>query len=210
MARLSLECLFRPERLDTPFQHAAKRQYQKELLFSEIVELMTSVVLRVNSSMYAAYRKRAPRLSVSDQAVYDKLRGMELGVSAALAADSAAQIGPVVDALGARRPAWLPSYRVRAIDGNHLAASERCLRELRPRGPGDCPARRWPFMNRMWIWSPKCSSPPDGHAQERSLLDEVLTSVQSKDLWIADRNFCTHKFLLGSADAEAYFVLLTF
>lgn len=30
----------------------------------------------------------------------------------------------------------------------------------------------------------------DAHAQERSLIEEVLETVQAQDLWIADRNFC--------------------
>ena len=47
----------------------------------------------------------------------------------------------------------------------------------------------------------------DGHAQERSLLDEVLRSVKPKDLWIADRNFCTLKFLFGIAQRQACFLI---
>ena len=34
----------------------------------------------------------------------------------------------------------------------------------------------------------------DGHAQERSLLDEVAETIQSNELWIADRNFCVTAF----------------
>jgi len=34
----------------------------------------------------------------------------------------------------------------------------------------------------------------DGHAQERSLFDEVLPTVEEEDVWIADRNFCPLKF----------------
>jgi hypothetical protein len=48
---------------------------------------------------------------------------------------------------------------------------------------------------------------PDGHASERTLLDEVLETVRAKDLWIADRNFCTLKFLFGIAGTEAFFVI---
>ena len=48
---------------------------------------------------------------------------------------------------------------------------------------------------------------PDGHAQERSLLDDVLPWVRARDLWIADRNFCTCKFLFGIAAANAAFVI---
>ena len=43
----------------------------------------------------------------------------------------------------------------------------------------------------------------DGHAQERSLLPRVLATVEAKDLWIADRNFCTTGFLFGIAQRKA-------
>jgi hypothetical protein len=83
MTRVALESLFRPERLDQLFGKTAERQYKKELLFSQVVELMMSVVLRVEPTVHSAYKKRADVLPVSDQAVYDKLQCMELGVSAA-------------------------------------------------------------------------------------------------------------------------------
>src|SRR5438128_761062 len=121
MTRLTLEGLFEPARLDALFRATAQRQYEKELLFSQVVELMTSVVLRVHPSVLAAYKKRQDLLPVSDQAIYDKLQCMELGVSAALVADSAKQVAPVLEALGGRLPPWLPGYRVRVLDGNHLS-----------------------------------------------------------------------------------------
>src|SRR5262245_16084915 len=99
MTRVALGALFRPQPLDQLFCDTAQRQYHKELLFSQVVELMLAVVLRVEPTVHAAYKKRADEMPVSDQAVYDKLQGMELGVSAALVADSAAQIAPVMRAL---------------------------------------------------------------------------------------------------------------
>ena len=47
----------------------------------------------------------------------------------------------------------------------------------------------------------------DGHAQERSLLGQVLELVRAKDVWIDDRNFCTTSFLFGIARHEAFFVV---
>jgi hypothetical protein len=47
----------------------------------------------------------------------------------------------------------------------------------------------------------------DGHAQERSLLDEVLSSVGRNELWIADRNFCTINFMIGIASGLSRFVI---
>ena len=47
----------------------------------------------------------------------------------------------------------------------------------------------------------------DGHAQERSLLDQVLLTVCLGDLWIADRNFCTLGFLFGIARLKGRFLI---
>jgi IS4 transposase len=207
MTRLSLECLFRPERLDTLFRDTARKQYQKELLFSQVVELMMAVVLRVEPSVHAAYRQRGDRLPVSDQAVYDKLRCMEPSVAKALVADSAVQVGAVIDSLDARAESWLPGYRVRVIDGNHLAATEKRLKPLRQTWAAALPGKV------LAVYEPELDLvtdvflTPDGHAQERALLPEVLQSLREKDLWIADRNFCTLAFLFGIERARAKFVL---
>ena len=122
MTRATLESLFSRERLDQLFHTTAHKQYTRELLFSQLVELMTAVVLQQQPSVLAAYRKGIGNISVSDQSVYNKLDGMELDVSAALVHDSATRIAPVIDELKARQPSWLPGYRIRILDGNHLSA----------------------------------------------------------------------------------------
>jgi hypothetical protein len=47
----------------------------------------------------------------------------------------------------------------------------------------------------------------DGHAQERSLLNEVLSSVRGAELWIADRNFCTIDFMTGIDARGSRFII---
>jgi Transposase DDE domain len=207
MTRLTLEGLFDPARLDALFRDTAQRQYEQELLFSQVVELMTSVVLRVHPSVLAAYKKRQHLLSVSDQAVYDKLQCMELGVSAALVADSAAHIRPVLDLVGGRLPPWLPGYRARVLDGNHLSKTDRRLKELRQTWAAALPGKVLAVYEQEVDLVTQVFLTPDGHAQERSLLDDILRAVRARDLWIADRNFCTLKFLWGIADAQAAFVI---
>jgi hypothetical protein len=46
----------------------------------------------------------------------------------------------------------------------------------------------------------------DGHAQERSLLSEVLPALVARDLAIIDRNLCVGDFLHGITTQEAYFI----
>jgi hypothetical protein len=207
MAHAVLENLFQPERLDALFEQAAQRQYQRTLLFSSVVELMHSVVLGVEPTVYAAYRKRRRTLQVSDQAVYDKLDGMELGLSAALVADSAQQAETVINALAARREPWLPGYQVRILDGNHLSATEHRLEELRTTWAAPLPGKVLAVLAPETGLATDVFLTPDGHAQERSLLDEVLACVQECDVWIADRNFCTLKFLFEIAKKLGFFII---
>jgi hypothetical protein len=207
MTRLTLECLFEPQRLDALFRDTAQVQYQRELLFSQLVELLLSVVLRVHPTVHAAYKKGAAQLTVSDQAVYDKLQCMELGVSAALVADSASQLTPVIDSLGGRSPAWVPGYRTRVVDGNHLSQTERRIRELRPTWaaalPGTVVAVYEPAVD---LVTRVCLT-PDGHAQERTLFGDILALVEHRDLWVADRHYCTLGLLFGIAARQATFAI---
>jgi hypothetical protein len=47
----------------------------------------------------------------------------------------------------------------------------------------------------------------DGHAQERSLIPEVLQLVEADQLWIEDRNFCTLGLMFGMHRRGAVFVV---
>ena len=207
MAQAVLVNLFQPDRLDALFERTAQRQYQKTLLFSTVVELMHSVVLGAEPNVYAAYRKRQHAIPVSDQAVYDKLNGLELDVSAALVHDAARQAEAVIDHLGVGRESWLPGYRVRVLDGNQLAATEHRLEELRTTGAAPLPGRSLVVLDPTTGLATHVFLTPDGHAQERSLLDEVLAIVEPNDVWIADRQFCTLKFLATIADKRGFFVI---
>lgn len=207
MARAVVENFFQPQRLDALFEQTAETQYKRTLLFSSIVELMYSVVLCVEPSVYAAYRHRRATLKVSDQAVYDKLAGMELGLSAALVRDSAQQAASVIDALKARREPWLPGYRIRILDGNHLSATEHRIEELRTTWAAPLPGTTLVVLEPETGLASDVFLTPDGHAQERSLLDDVLQTVQERDVWIADRNFCTFKFLFEIAKKLGFFII---
>src|SRR5262249_6011002 len=48
---------------------------------------------------------------------------------------------------------------------------------------------------------------PDGHAQERSRLDDVVVRLRAKDLVVADRNLCVRTFLLGVIARRACFAI---
>jgi hypothetical protein len=207
MARGILERLLDPQRLDALFEQTAQQQYTRELLFSTAVDLMAQVVLGRKPSVHAAYQALIDQIPVSDTAVYDKLQHMELAVSAALVRDSARRAIPLIGALAATHTPWLPGYHVKIIDGNHLEATDHRIAELRTTWAAPLPGKGLVILDQPTRTVCDVLLAEDGQAQERSLLPEVLPLVQCNDLWIADRNFCTLKFLRGIATRGAYFVI---
>jgi hypothetical protein len=89
MARGLMERIFAAERMDKLFTTHAKVQYQRDLLFSSQVDLMSLVVCGIQKSVNAAYKAKAAELSVSTTALYNKLNGVEVEVSQALVRETA-------------------------------------------------------------------------------------------------------------------------
>ena len=207
MVRATLENALNPRALDQLFEGTAQRQYTRTLLFSSIVDLMSTVVCRIRPSINAAYKKHASLLGVTRKAVYDKLDRLEPEVAAALVRHTATALEPVITAMGGDLPPWLPGYRIKIVEGNHLASTEHRLQELRTTGAGALPGHALVVLDPQVMLVTDVIPCEDGHAQERSLLDRLLASVQPHDLWIEDRNFCTTGFVFGVVGRRASFVL---
>jgi hypothetical protein len=207
MAQGIMENALNPHILDQLFEDVAEKQFTHKLLFSTIVDLMSVVVCRIRPSIHAAFQARAETVGATIDAVYDKLDGTETAVSAALVHAVAARLTPVIDAMGGGRADWLPGYRVRLLDGNHLPGSEHRLKELRTIGAGALPGHALVVLDPRSMLATDVVLCEDGHAQERSLLGRILAIVAAKDLWIADRNSCTTDFLFGIARRGGSFVI---
>lgn len=207
MARAVLERLLDAQRLDDLFARTAQRQYTRELLFSSLVQLMSEVVLGVHPTVHAAYQANPDAIGVSTTALYNKLDRVETGVAAALVRDSAALAEPVVKALGASHPRWVPGYQIKVLDGNHLAATEHRLKDLRGTWAAPLPGQALVVLDQQRMLITDVLLSEDGHAQERSLIPDVLQRVEADQLWIEDRNFCTLGLLFGIHRRGAAFVV---
>jgi Transposase DDE domain len=207
LLRGTLEYVLRPELLDQLFNDTARRQYTHKLLFSTLVDVTSLVVCRVHRSHNAAYQADPASVGVSLKALYDKLDHTEPAVAAALVHHVGQRLIPVVQQLEGGLPPRLPGYRVRILDGNHLAATEHRLKELRGLRAGPLPGQALVAYDPQWGMVTDVIPCEDGHAQERALLGEVLPLVQPGDVWVADRNFCTTGFLLGIAGRQGFFVI---
>jgi Transposase DDE domain len=207
MMRGLMEVVFRPQRLDEIFERHSKLQYTRELLFSSLVNLLSLVVCGIHPSVNAAYKAKAAAVNVTRGALYQKLNGVELEVSAALLRETASELGQLIEQIGAQKPPLLTGYQVRILDGNAIAASEHRLAVLRDVAAAPLPGKSLVVLDpglRLAVDIFPCE---DGHAQERRLFGAVLERIKPRQLWIADRNMCTLEFLSGIAQRQSAFVI---
>ena len=207
MARAAIERVLNPEQLNEWFDSTAKEQYTKELLFSSVFDIMSQVVCGSRRSVNAAYQASKEKIGVSITSLYNKLNGIESHTSAELVRYAAGQVSPVVEKLGVATVCALPGYRIKLLDGNCIEKSQHRIKELRSIAAGPLPGKS------LVVYDPLLRLPidvfpcEDGHAQERSLLAAVLQTVMLKDVWVADRNFCTLEFTCMIDSKGAFFVI---
>ena len=207
MLRVVLEQSLSAEEVDDLFVETAQQQYQKELLFSSVVSLMSLVVCGIAQSVNSAYQSNAKRVGVKVQALYQKLDGIEPQVCEALVRHGVIKAKGLIEQLGMVRPNLVEGYRVKILDGNHLSATERRLKVLRTQASAPLPGQALVVLDPALQLAIDVWACEDGHAQERSLIPRVLETVEVNDLWIEDRNFCTLGFLFGLHVRGAFFAV---
>jgi len=207
MAQVLMSHIFAQERMDKLFTKHARVQYQQDLLFSSLVDLMSLVVCGIQKSGHAAYRARAADLSVSTTALYNKLCGVELGVSQALLRETAQDLVELVKLMGGKQRSLLPGYCLKVVDGTCLKGTDHRLNAIRNLAASALPGKAIVVLEQESKLVTDIILIEDGHAQERSEFDSVLEKVKAQDLWCGDRNFCTLKFLSTIRDKKAFFVI---
>jgi hypothetical protein len=206
MSRATIEYAFPASFLDGLFERTAELGYTKELLFSTTVDVMSLVVCGRVPHVQSAYQRIRERVPVTLKSVYEKLQHLETEVSAALVRSVADRCCGLITELGGACQPLLPGYRVRILDGNHLAATQKRLKVTRGHRAGVLPGQSLAVLDPAAMLITDVIPCEDAHTQERALIGQVLPLVHKGDVWIEDRNFCTTDFLLGVAQRDAYFV----
>ena len=178
-----------------------------ELLFKDVVNLMSLVVSGIHPSVSAAYKTLKKDLGVSGPALYGKLNGMELGVSQALVRYSASHLEALIDELKVNQTQLLAGYEIKIADGNHLSGTEHRLKVLRNNLAKALLGKSIAVLDPQKMLVTDIFLHQDGHAQERTMLPSLLETVMAQQVWIADRNFCTRQFLFGIVQRGSDFVI---
>jgi hypothetical protein len=163
--------------------------------------LIIQVSTGVRRSVYAAYvadqATANPTIEATFQALYGKLGRLQPAVSEAVVCYSAERCGLLLDSAPPARNEPLPDYRMRVLDGNVLTGTDHRLKALRAWLNASLPGKS------LVIYEPGLGLVTDlvlcedAYTQERALLTQLLPRLQANDLVLADRNFCTLRFVLG-------------
>src|SRR5262249_49622045 len=96
---------------------------------------------------------------------------------------------------------------IKVLDGNHLSSTEHRLKALRGTWAAPLPGQALVVLDQQRMLITDVFLSEDGHAQERSLIAQVLQHVGEAQLWIQDRNVGTVGLVFGMARGGATFVV---
>ena len=207
MVRGTLERILHPEPLEKVFQDHAVSQYTLKITFAQCVQIMDAVVFKTVPSVGAWYKDHGHLLSATRQSMYDKLKLMEPAVSAALVHYSGVELLDCMRLMKGVPKETLPGLRIRILDGNCLTGTEHRLKGLRGTRAAALPGKALVFYDPRYDLITDAFPCEDAYTQERALLEQALASIVANDCVIADRNFCTTKFLFGIVERLGYFVI---
>jgi len=204
MVLILLENFLNADKLDRWFNTVRQSQYTKEILFSSIIGLMLNVVCNIRPNVHSAYRDSEIQASVV--ALYAKLQNMELTTSQALVRYIAGEAETLLNHVGGTHLDLLPGYRVKFLDGNSIEGTEHRLDVLRGTKAGALPRKALVVFDPRLGLAVDVFPCEDGHAQERSLLPAVAATIEARDVYVMDRNFCVLEFLFHFHKKSAFFV----
>lgn len=206
MTRATLEHAFAAEALDELFERTAQRQYTQELSFSTVVALLEAVVFQRQPSVNSAYKHSPTDIPASLSSLYGKLNRTEPELTEALVHHTACRLRAVAQCWPTQAD-LVAGLRLKQLDGNYLAGTDRRLGELRGHGAAALPGLALVVRDDRTGLLTDLIACEDAYAQERALVGRVLECVGAGELWVADRNFAVDGLFEGIASRESFYVI---
>jgi IS4 transposase len=211
MVRGTLEWLLDAATLELLFQGHAPDHYTREVTLDALVGLLIQVSVGAHPSVHAAYKAdRAaakPTIKASAAALYGKLGRLPPAVSEAVVRYSSERCRQLLDLVPRVRIEPLPGYRLSVLDGNVLTGTEHRLTPLRRWLNACLPGKSLVVFEPGLGLATDVVLCEDAYTQERALLTQILPRVQAGDLQIADRNFCTVRYVFGMDRRDAFTIV---
>ena len=205
MFRTLFARVFSDRILDQIFAKHRQRQLEGDLLFSTLLRLLVPVVTGSKSSVHAAYQ--AADLEFSSQSIYNKLKGVEVEVSAALLRTPVVELQAIQEKAGVLRKDVIPGYHTFIIDGKKFNGTEHRLKETRNLKSAPLPGMAIALLDTRTEMFVDIECELDAYRCERKILEPMMERLEENALYIADRNFCDGPLISAFLKANAFFIV---
>ncbi len=193
------------ETLDDIFRQHREHQVESTILLSYLVRMLTPVVLGKERSVNLSHKDLG--LTVSRQAIYDKLKGVEIPVSNALVQTTSGQIKQIYDVAGLKPKDIIPGYHTYILDGKTFNATEHRLLETRDDARCPMPGRCVSLFDTRYQLFVDIEGDQNAYRCERKIFEQMIPRLEKRAIYVADRNFCDGILLEGFSDVKAYFIV---
>lgn len=197
--------LFSDEALDEIFAKNRDRQVESPLLFSYLVGLLAPVVSGSKPSVNASHQ--ASDSKVSRQAVYDKLKGIEPLVSAALVRSTVGELKRIQGKASVCKNDIVPGFHTFIVDGKTYDATQHRLMESRSDSRCPLPGRAIAILDTRYELFVDIECDANAHRCERKILTPMFDRLEKGGLYILDRNFSDGDIISRFLGAGAFFLI---
>ena len=205
MSRAVIENALSAEFVNRIFEDSAERQYTGELLFSNMVELLSPVVFREQASVCSSHAWwDEPTASLS--AVYAKLSGTEPQVCEALVYETAHRMRLLIKSCYLR-PEPIRGLRLKYIDGNYLAQTDHRLLKLHGLAVAALPGQSQVVFEHATGLIRQIYCSEDAHQQERALVPRFYDGIEQNQLTLGDTGYCMNSFIHAHESRKAFYLV---
>jgi len=199
--------VFSPQKLNRIFSENRFWQVESSLLFSTVVEIVGSVVVRAKPSVHASFISHEEEVGVSKQAFYDKLAGIEVPVCEAMISECTAELVALLSAAQIKKPDLIEGYHCFVIDGKRLDGTEHRLDVARFTKSAPLPGSIVGILDTRVELFVHAIFDPDAYANERKMLAPYMTKFEKGALYFADSNFCDGPLIAAFLESNTFFVV---
>lgn len=187
------------------------QQWNRKLTISALTWLMLSVAAGIRRSVFAAFQadraSDCPTILATASALYAKYGRIDPRYTTAVIRESGQRMSQLLRAAGVTEPFGWEGYRVIVLDGTDLAGTEHRLKPLRRIKAAGLPGRFVAAYEMATSQVIDAEASEDAYTSERTLVMPLLAKATPRDLFVADRHFCTTGLLFTIMGREAWFVI---
>jgi hypothetical protein len=168
--------------------------------------MLAPVISGASKSVNASHQ--AAEHEYSRQALYDKLKGVETPVSAAMLRVTTQKLMSIRSSTGMKFPDVIKGFHTYVLDGKTYNATEHRIEETRTDARAPLPGRAVALLDMRHQMFVDVQCDANAHRCERKIVEPLLErQLKPGALYLADRNFCDGSLIENFECHQSFFII---